>query len=63
MSSCQGKIRDASGYGGYRPCPGNLYKCPQCGATGCNKDGCSNQNVEGSNKCKKCGKWVTMTTA
>ena len=54
MSSCQGKIRDSSAYGGHT-CGSNLYKCPQCGATGCNKDGCSGQNVEGSNKCKSVG--------
>ena len=61
MSSCQGRIKDSSASGGHT-CGGNLYKCP-CGAIGCDKEGCSNQNVEGSNKCRKCGRWVTMTTA
>jgi hypothetical protein len=51
MSSCQGKKQDES------KCCGIEYKCSKYGVVGCNKEGCSKQNFEGT-KCRKCGNYT-----
>ena len=38
-------------------CRSPVYKCSKCGATGCEKEGCTGQNFK-SGKCERCGNYI-----
>lgn len=48
LTSCQG-TKTVGRHGG------TVYKCPKCGAAGCNSPGCTGQNFN-SNRCMTCGR-------
>ena len=48
---CSGKRSSGSS------CGEIVYKCKNCGATGCENEECSWQNFQ-SGKCKRCGNYL-----
>lgn len=51
------------GRNGRKECKCRLYRCTNCGAMGCDHEGCTKHTFTKGNKCLKCGKYGVKEAA
>lgn len=54
MSSCPGRLDGKSHQHAQL-----VYRCTECGATGCREERCSNNGFSRSGQCNRCGRYQT----